>query len=83
MKNIFYAVLGIAIAATLSLALFKKNEAPKGFERGESFAYENQLKSAEECSLANTEFPDLPNVSSDFIKGCEGYFAQSRQSTYQ
>jgi len=73
-------ILVIGIAFFSYLAMASKPEILNGYKEGSeeykgyTFARDNQLKSKEECSIANTEFPVLSKVSGEFMNGCETYF---------
>lgn len=74
------AILIVGIAFYSYLAIASKPEILNGYKEGSEeykgyiFARDNQLKSKEECSIATTEFPELPKVGSRFMSGCETYF---------
>ncbi len=73
-------ILVIGIAFFSYLAMASKPEILNGYKeggeeyKGYTFARDNQLKSKEECSIANSEFPELSKVSGDFMNGCKSYF---------
>ena len=73
-------ILVVGIAFYSYLAIASKPEILNGYKEGSeeykgyTFARDNQLKSKEECSIANSEFPELPKVGSRFMNGCETYF---------
>ncbi len=78
--GVLSAILVVGIAFYSYLAIASKPEILNGHEedseeyKGYTFARDNQLKSKEECSIANTEFPELSKVSGEFMNGCETYF---------
>ena len=78
--GIFLAIVVVGIAFYSYLAMASKLEILNRYEEGSeeykgyTFARDNQLKSKEECSIATTEFPELPKVSNDFMSGCKSYF---------
>ncbi|MEN8293733.1 hypothetical protein ABFO59_14845 [Acinetobacter radioresistens] len=78
--GILLAIVVVGIAFYSYLAIASKPEILNGYKEGSeeykgyTFARDNQLKSKEECSIATTEFPELPKVGSRFMNGCETYF---------
>lgn len=79
----FLALLSVILLSAAAfysyIAIASKPEVAGGFKEGTeeytgyTFARDNKLSSAAECSGAN-EFEELPPVSGQFMVGCESYF---------
>ncbi len=78
--GVLLAIVVVGITFYSYLAIASKPKILNGYEesseeyKGYTFARDNQLKSKEECSIANSEFPELSKVSGSFMNGCKSYF---------
>ncbi|QHH97249.1 hypothetical protein [Acinetobacter dispersus] len=78
LKGLFFVMLGMTLAFVCYLYWdYKKTggyqENSDGYY-GYSFPRDNRLSNPADCELANTENPEEPPVSEEWMQGCKKYF---------
>ena len=78
LKGLFFVMLGMTLAFVCYLYWdYKKTggyqENSDGYY-GYSFPRDNGLNNPADCELANTENPEEPPVSEEWMQGCKMYF---------
>ncbi|MCH7313340.1 hypothetical protein [Acinetobacter sp. ANC 3882] len=78
LKGLFFIILGTTLAFVSYFYWdYKKTGGyPKNSDGyyGYSFPIDNGLNNPEDCELANTENPEQPPVSKEWMEGCRKYF---------